>query len=268
MSADVQPVFHCTMTQATTPQAQPVVAAVDENQLIAERREKLKAMRETQKQGGAVAFPNDFKPADKAAALFAAHGEATKEALEATPVRASVAGRMMLKRVMGKASFATLQDASLGESGGRIQIYLNNDSVGEDVHGAFKHWDLGDIVAAEGVLFKTRTGELTIHADNIRLLTKSLRPLPDKFHGIHDQEIKYRQRYVDLMTDEGARRRFMTRSQALSSIRELHGEPWLPGSGNAHAAPDSRAAPTPSRSRRTTTRSIRKCSCASRPSCI
>jgi lysyl-tRNA synthetase, class II len=220
MFASVQPVFYCTMTQASTPQDQPVVAAIDENQLIAERREKLKAMRETQKQGGAVAFPNDFKPGDQAAALIAKYGEMTKEALEAAPARASVAGRMMLKRVMGKASFASLQDASLGESGGRIQIYLNNDSVGEDAHGAFKHWDLGDIVAAEGVLFKTRTGELTIHADSIRLLTKSLRPLPDKFHGIHDQEIKYRQRYVDLMTDESTRRRFVTRSKALSSIRE------------------------------------------------
>ncbi|MBS3998242.1 MAG: lysine--tRNA ligase, partial [Hydrogenophaga sp.] len=180
-------------------------SAFDDNQLIAERREKLKALREAQQQGKGVAFPNDFKPADKAAELFALHGEATKEALEANPARASVAGRMMLKRVMGKASFATLQDASFGPSGGRIQIYLNNDSVGEELHNAFKHWDLGDIVAAEGVLFKTRTGELTIHADQIRLITKSLRPLPDKFHGIHDQEIKYRQRYVDLMTDESAR---------------------------------------------------------------
>ena len=116
------------MTQAHTPSAPTV--AVDENQRILERREKLKALREVQRQGGAVAFPNDFKPADKAAGLFALHGETSKEALEANSVRASVAGRMMLKRVMGKASFATLQDASLGESGGRIQTYLNNDSVG------------------------------------------------------------------------------------------------------------------------------------------
>nr|MCU0957749.1 OB-fold nucleic acid binding domain-containing protein [Hydrogenophaga sp.] len=154
----------------------PIAAATDENQLIAERREKLKALRDAQQRGEGVAFPNDFKPADKASELVALHGEATKEALEANPVRASVAGRMMLKRVMGKASFATLQDASLGASGGRIQIYLNNDSVGEAQHAVFKHWDLGDIVAAEGVLFKTRTGELTIHADQVRLLTKSLRP--------------------------------------------------------------------------------------------
>ena len=199
----------------------PAAPATDENQLIAERREKLRALRDAQQRGEGVAFPNDFKPADTASELFALHGEATKEALEANPVRASVAGRMMLKRVMGKASFAPLQDASLGPSGGRIQIYLNNDSVGEAQHAVFKHWDLGDIVAAEGVLFKTRTGELTIHADRVRLLTKSLRPLPDKFHGVHDQEIKYRQRYVDLMTDEAARRRFVLRSRALGAIREF-----------------------------------------------
>ena len=199
----------------------PTAPAVDDNQLIVERREKLKAMRATQAQGGPVAFPNDHKPSDTAEALFATHGEASKEALEATPVRASVAGRMMLKRVMGKASFATLQDSSFGPSGGRIQIYLNLESVGAEVLEAFKHWDLGDIVAAEGVLFKTKMGELTVHADKVRLITKSLRPLPDKFHGIHDQEIKYRQRYVDLMTDESARKRFVARSKGLSSIRDF-----------------------------------------------
>ena len=193
--------------------------ATDDNQLIAERREKLKALREAQQRGEGVAFPNDFKPVDKAEALFATHSESTKEALEANPVRACVSGRMMLKRVMGKASFATLQDASFGPSGGRIQIYLNTDSVGEAALNTFKHWDLGDIVAAEGVLMRTRTGELTIHADKIRLLTKSLRPLPDKFHGMTDQEQKYRQRYVDLMTDDAARTRFVARSKAVSSIR-------------------------------------------------
>ncbi|MDR7150453.1 lysyl-tRNA synthetase class 2 [Hydrogenophaga palleronii] len=224
----------------------PAVPAADDNQLIAERREKLKALREGQAQGRGVAFPNDFKPVDKAAELFALHGESSKEALEATPVRASVAGRMMLKRVMGKASFATVQDASFGPSGGRIQIYLNNESVGEAVHATFKHWDLGDIIAVEGVLMRTRTGELTIHADSIRLITKSLRPLPDKFHGVHDQEIKYRQRYVDLMTDESARKRFVVRSQALTSMRDFmvsHGfleveTPMLhPIPGGANAKP-------------------------------
>jgi lysyl-tRNA synthetase class 2 len=212
------------MTQATpTPEsAHPHHSdAFDDNQLIAERRAKLKAIREKAQQGGGVAFPNDYKPADRAQDLYERFNDMTKEALEPLNVTASVAGRMMLKRVMGKASFATLQDATFGPSGGRIQVYLNNESVGEDVHAAFKHWDLGDIVAAEGVVFKTKTGELSIHATRIRLLTKSLRPLPDKFHGVHDQEIKYRQRYVDLMTDESARKRFVARSRAVSGIRDF-----------------------------------------------
>ncbi len=234
------------MSQAPIPAAAPMAAATDDNQLIAERREKLKGLREAQQRCEGVAFPNDFKPRDTAEALFAVHGASSKEALEANPVRACVSGRMMLKRVMGKACFATLQDASFGPSGGRIQLYLNTDSVGEEKLAAFKHWDLGDIIAAEGVLMRTRTGELSIHADSIRLITKSLRPLPDKFHGIHDQEIKYRQRYVDLMTDEGARKRFVTRSKALASIREYmvgHGfleveTPMLhPIPGGANAKP-------------------------------
>ena len=171
------------MSDQTNPA--PTTPEVDENQLIAERREKLKSMRAHQAQGGAVAFPNDFKPQNRAEQLFAAYDGMSKEELEGQHVQASVAGRMMLKRVMGKASFFTLQDASFGTSQGRIQIYINNESVGQEAHDAFKHWDLGDIVAAEGRIFKTRTGELTIHADRIRLLTKSLRPMPDKFHGIH-----------------------------------------------------------------------------------
>ncbi len=186
-------------------------APQDDNQLIAERREKLKALRS---QG--IAFPNDFKPADHAAALFEAHGDKAPEVLAEEGTSAKIAGRMMLKRVMGKASFATLQDST-----GRIQIYVTRDGVGEEVYAAFKHWDLGDIVAAEGQVFKTRTGELSIQASSVRLLTKSLRPMPDKFHGIHDQEVKYRQRYVDLMTDEAARQRFMARSKAVSGIREF-----------------------------------------------
>jgi lysyl-tRNA synthetase class 2 len=220
-----------------TPEAPPV----DENQLIAERREKLKALRERQKSGGPVAFPNDFKPAHHAHDLHEQHGGKTAETLTAEGQIARVAGRMMLKRVMGKASFATLQDAS-----GRIQIYITRDDVGEADYQDFKHWDLGDIVGAEGRLFKTRTGELSIHATSIRLLTKSLRPMPDKFHGVHDQEIKYRQRYVDLMTDENARKRFVARSKAVSGIREFmvqHGfleveTPMLhPIPGGANARP-------------------------------
>jgi lysyl-tRNA synthetase class 2 len=193
----------------------------DENKLIVERREKLKAMRQHQADGKGVAFPNDIKPEHRAEALFAQYDDKTKEELESLAAKVHVAGRMMLKRVMGKASFATLQDASFGTSGGRIQVYINNDGVGEDVHAAFKHWDLGDIVSATGTLFKTKTGELSIHADSIRLVTKSLRPLPDKFHGMADQEVKYRQRYVDLIMDADTRKRFMARSQAVSSIREF-----------------------------------------------
>ena len=174
-----------------------------------ERREKLKALR-----AAGIAFPNDVKPENRAEALLAAYDSKTKEELEPLAVTVSVAGRMMLKRVMGKASFATLQDTS-----GRIQVYINNEGVGETIHNAFKHWDLGDIVWATGTLFKTKTGELSIHATGIRLITKSLRPLPDKFHGMADQEVKYRQRYVDLIMDEAARQRFAARSQAVSSIR-------------------------------------------------
>ena len=199
----------------------PAAAPVDENQLILERREKLNAIRAQQAQGHGVAFPNDFKPSHRAEHLFAAYSEDTTEALAEKAVKVSVAGRLMLKRVMGKASFCTLQDASFGSSGGRIQIYVKGEDVGADVYALFKHWDLGDIVAAEGVVFKTKTGELSIHASSVRLLTKSLRPMPDKFHGINDQEVKYRQRYVDLMTDEASRKRFVARSKAVSGLREF-----------------------------------------------
>ncbi|RRD58753.1 lysine--tRNA ligase [Comamonadaceae bacterium OH2545_COT-014] len=204
----------------STPDAAPTAPeAQDENKLIAERREKLKTLREKQAAGGGVAFPNDFKPQDRAAALLAAHDGKSKEALEASEkIHASIAGRMMLKRVMGKASFATLQDAT-----GRFQIYVTREDVGEDTYNAFKHWDLGDIVAAEGHVFKTGKGELSIHVTALRLLTKSLRPLPDKFHGVQDTELKYRQRYVDLIMDEAARERFAARSRVLSAMRAFMG---------------------------------------------
>lgn len=200
----------------TTHPVPPLQEASDENQLILERREKLKAIR-----AAGVAFPNHTKPEHRAEALFLAYGDHTKEELKALAITVSVAGRMMLKRVMGKASFATLQDGSFGPSGGRIQIYLNNDSIGADVHQAFKHWDLGDIVSATGTLFKTQTGELSIHATSVELVTKSLRPLPDKFHGVADQEVKYRQRYVDLIVDESTRKRFVARSKAVSALRQF-----------------------------------------------
>ncbi len=183
--------------------------APDTNKLVTERREKLAAIRA---QG--VAFPNDFKPRDQAAELHRVHEGKSNEALEAEPVAACIAGRMMLKRVMGKACFATLQDGL-----GRIQLYVTADAVGPEQLAAFKHWDLGDILGAEGTLFRTRTGELSIKVSAIRLLTKSLRPLPDKFHGMADQELKYRQREVDLIMDEASRERFRARSKAVASIR-------------------------------------------------
>jgi lysyl-tRNA synthetase class 2 len=185
--------------------------AIDDNQIIAERRAKLAALRVS-----GPAYPNDFKPADGAGDLAAAHGDKTKEALEAEAVPVTLAGRMMLKRVMGKASFATLQDGS-----GRIQIYICNDGVGAETHDAFKHWDLGDFVGVVGHLFKTKVGELTIHATSVRLLGKSLRPLPEKFHGLADQEVKYRQRYLDLIVSPEARLTFVRRSRIVQAMREF-----------------------------------------------
>jgi lysyl-tRNA synthetase class 2 len=214
----------------------PTPPPVDENSLIAERREKLAAIR-----ARGVAFPNDFKPKHRAAELARKYGHLDNDALEPQAIAVSVAGRLMLKRVMGKASFATLQDAS-----GRIQLRVSVDAIGEADYGYFKHFDLGDIVGAEGTLFKTKTGELTVKVERLRLLTKSLRPLPDKFHGLADAEDKYRQRYVDLITDESARARFAARSKALSSIRRFmveHGfmeveTPMLhPIPGGANAKP-------------------------------
>jgi lysyl-tRNA synthetase, class II len=213
----------------------------DDNQLIAERREKLAALRAQAKAAGQAVFPNDFKPTHHAADLHHRHDQVPNEELEPQAVKVAVAGRMMLKRVMGKACFATLQDGS-----GRIQLYVTQDAVGAETLAAFKHWDLGDIVACEGTLFRTKTGELSVKASTIRLLTKSLRPLPSDFYGMSDQEQKYRQRYVDLITDESTRSRFIARSKAVSSIRSFmveHGfleveTPMLhPIPGGANAKP-------------------------------
>ena len=219
------------MNTTTTP------AAPDENQLITERREKLAALRAKT----AVPFPNDFKPQHRALPLARSHGDTPNEELEPQAIKVTVAGRLMLKRVMGKASFGTLQDAT-----GRIQLFVTKDGVGEESYADFKHLDLGDIVGAEGTLFRTKTGELSVRVSVLRLLTKSLRPLPDKFHGMADQEQKYRQRYVDLITDDETRARFVARSKAVSSIRSYmveHGfleveTPMLhPIPGGANAKP-------------------------------
>jgi lysyl-tRNA synthetase class 2 len=192
----------------TTEQSLPVQ---DENQIITERRAKLQELRKN-----GVAFPNDFERKNLAADLHKAFGEQDKEQLESANIQVAVAGRMMLKRVMGKASFATIQDMS-----GRIQLFISNGDTGEEVHNAFKHYDLGDILGATGELFKTKTGELSVRVTGLRLLTKALRPLPEKFHGLTDQEQKYRQRYVDLITNEETRRVFAIRSQTIQAIREF-----------------------------------------------
>jgi lysyl-tRNA synthetase, class II len=205
------------MTNANTDN-QTTELAIDENHVIAERREKLAALRVST---NGVAFPNDFKPLHKAAALQLQYGEFDKETLDPQSIPATAAGRMMLKRVMGKASFATIQDGSGENAGARIQLYIARDEVGEDVYEAFKHWDMGDFLGATGRLFKTRTGELSIHVTELRLLAKSLRPLPEKFHGLQDQEVKYRQRYVDLITSEETRATFIARSKVVSAIRNF-----------------------------------------------
>lgn len=187
----------------------------DENSIIAERRAKLAAIRA---QG--VAFPNDFRPQHKAAALQEQYGMHTREELEVLNVEVVIAGRMMLKREAGKkAAFATLQDASGAKADGRIQLYITSDKTGEAEMEAFRHYDLGDILGIVGVLFKTKTDELTVKVTTLRLLTKSLRPLPDKFHGLSNQETKYRQRYVDLIMSEETRRTFKARTAAMNSIR-------------------------------------------------
>ena len=183
----------------------------DESHIIIERRTKLQSLRDN-----GIAFPNDFIRTHLAGDLHAEHGEKLAEDLEPQGVRVAVAGRMMLKRVMGKASFATLQDSS-----SRIQLFISKEAIGEEIYDAFKKWDMGDIVAAEGVLFKTKTGELSVKVDQLRLLTKSLRPLPEKFHGLSDQETKYRQRYVDLIMNDDTRKTFITRSKIVAAIRHF-----------------------------------------------
>ncbi len=188
---------------------------LDENKLIAQRREKLKELRASTD----IPFPNDFRRNVTAGELHAEYDEHDAESIEANPRRVCVAGRMMAKRVMGKASFATLQDMS-----GRIQLFLQRDALPEGVYQQFKGWDIGDIVGAEGVMFKTKTGELSIKVDGLRLLTKSLRPLPEKFHGLSDQETRYRQRYVDLIMNEVSRKTFATRSRIVQFIRNFLNE--------------------------------------------
>ena len=184
----------------------------DENKLIALRREKLEQLR-----ANGNPFPNDFRRNCMAGELHAEYDDKSDQELEALGLRVSIAGRMMSRRVMGKASFAHLQDMS-----GRMQLFVQRDSLPEGVYNnQFKKWDIGDIIGAEGVLFKTRTGELSVKVDNIRLLTKALRPLPEKFHGMTDQELRYRQRYVDLIMNESTRQTFRTRTRVIQYLRRF-----------------------------------------------
>ena len=181
----------------------------DENKLIAERRGKLDALRE---QGNA--YPNDFRRNAVAEELHQTFHEHDKDRLEEENIVVSVAGRLMRKNVMGKGSFIALQDRS-----GRIQVRLERDRLPEGVYQSFKKWDVGDIVGATGPLMRTNKGELTVLADEARLLTKSLRPLPEKWAGLSDQETRYRQRYVDLIINEKSRETFRKRSQIITYMR-------------------------------------------------
>ncbi len=181
------------------------------NEQIKQRQHKLSELR---KLGNA--FPNDFKRQDLAQDLLGYYKDYENEALEAKPIVVSVAGRMMTRRLMGKASFVHLQDMS-----GRIQLYIRQDALAESEYEAFQHWDLGDILGVEGILFKTKTGELSIKVTALRLLTKALRPLPDKWHGLQNQEACYRQRYLDLIVNDHSRSTFIIRSKVVQAIREF-----------------------------------------------
>lgn len=182
----------------------------DEHTLIAQRRAKLAAIREK-----GIAFPNDFRRNVTAGELHAEYGDKDNAFFEAQPIRVKVAGRMMAKRIMGKASFAQLLDMS-----GLVQLFLQRDGLAEGVYEEFKAWDVGDILGAEGILFRTKTGELSVKVDIVKLLTKSLRPLPEKFHGLADQELRYRQRYLDLIMSEVTRKTFRMRTAIVDYIRQ------------------------------------------------
>ena len=183
----------------------------DENRLIAERRQKLAEIRSR-----GEAFPNDFRRTAVAGELHAAYAGRAAESLTADEVEVAVAGRMLAKRVMGKTSFVKLQDRT-----GQIQLMVTRDAIGEERYAELKKWDLGDIVGARGSLMKTKTGELSVATSELRLLVKSLRPMPEKWHGIADQEIRLRQRYLDLIVSEETRRVFELRAQTIAFVRQF-----------------------------------------------
>ena len=185
--------------------------SIDTNELIAQRRAKLAEWRKTGK-----AYPNDFHRDAFAANLHEQFNAKTEPELEASPVSVKVAGRIMTRRLMGKASFVHVQDMT-----GRIQLYVRQDEISAEKYDAFLQWDIGDIIGIEGKLFKTKTGELSVRVQDIHLLTKSLKPLPDKYHGLTDQELRYRQRYLDLMMNEATRHTFLMRTKIIESIRQF-----------------------------------------------
>jgi lysyl-tRNA synthetase class 2 len=187
------------------------VTTLDTNELIAQRRAKLSTLRES-----GNAYPNDFRRDTFVKNLHANYAEKTEAEFEASPVHVSIAGRIMTRRLMGKASFVHLKDMS-----GRIQLYVKQDVVTPEVYENFLQWDLGDIIGVKGTLMKTKTGELSVRVAEIRLLTKSLRPLPDKYHGLTDQEACYRQRYLDLLVNDATRKTFEVRTKIIEKIRNF-----------------------------------------------
>jgi lysyl-tRNA synthetase class 2 len=199
------------MTMTDHDQDQEQLSPVEVNELIAQRRAKLTALRQ---QG--VAFPNKFRRDVLAQQLHQQYDDKSEPELEAQPILVKLAGRIMTRRLMGKASFVHLQDMS-----GRIQLYLKQEEVGVPVYQDFLQWDLGDIIGVEGALFKTRTGELSVRVKKIHLLTKSLRPLPDKYHGLTDQESRYRQRYLDLLSNAETQQTFLVRSKLIDGVRQF-----------------------------------------------
>ena len=186
------------------------------NEIIRQRRAQLQELRES-----GNAYPNDFRRTILAADLHARYGDKDREQLEGEDETFSAAGRMMSRRVMGKVAFAHIRDMS-----GQIQLFVRRDNLPDGAYAEFKKWDIGDIIAVTGSVFKTKTGELSIQADSIRLLVKSLRPLPEKFHGLSDQETRYRQRYLDLITNETTRQTFQIRTRVINHLRT-----FLSGSG-------------------------------------
>jgi lysyl-tRNA synthetase class 2 len=184
---------------------------VDVNELMLQRRTKLTELR-----AKGNAYPNDFHRDSLAAHLHASYENKTEPELEAQPIVVKMAGRIMTRRLMGKASFVHIQDMS-----GRMQLYVRQDAITPELYAQFQHWDMGDIVGAEGTLFKTKTGELSVRVTHLQLLTKSLRPLPDKYHGLTDQELRYRYRYLDLLVNEETRKTFLIRSKIIGKIRDF-----------------------------------------------